>query len=72
MWKQAPHNVLDSIGFIQARGLSSSQQSLGDYFEGVGLAVLRRHLNGVARPGGRGALRLGGSPLCLLFLFLNP
>ena len=25
---------------------------------GVGLAVLRRHLDGVARPGGRGALRL--------------
>ena len=34
MWKQAPHNVLESIGIIQAQGLSSSYQSLGDYFEG--------------------------------------
>ena len=28
------NNVLDSIGIVQARGLSSSHQSLGDYFEG--------------------------------------
>ena len=33
MRKQASHDVLDSIGIIQARGLSSSHQSLGDYFE---------------------------------------
>ena len=31
---KASHNVLDLIGIIQARGLSSSNQSLGDYFEG--------------------------------------
>ena len=34
MRKQASHDVLDSIGIIQARGLSSSHQSLDDYFEG--------------------------------------
>ena len=34
MRKQASHDVLYSIGIIQARGLSSSHQSLGDYFEG--------------------------------------
>ena len=34
MWKQAPLNVLDSIGVIQAWGLSSCHQSLSDYFEG--------------------------------------
>ena len=34
VWKQAPNNVLDSIGIIQARGLSSSHQSLSDYFGG--------------------------------------
>ena len=33
MWKPAPHNILDSIGIIQARGLSSSHQSPSDYFE---------------------------------------
>ena len=34
MRKKASHDVLDSIGIIQARYLSSSHQSLGDYFEG--------------------------------------
>ena len=34
VWKQAPHNVLDSIKIIQAQGLSSGHQSLRDYFDG--------------------------------------
>ena len=34
MRKKASHDLLDSIGIIQAWGLSSSHQSLGDYFEG--------------------------------------
>ena len=34
MWKQALHNVLDSIGIIQAWGLPSSHQSFSDYFRG--------------------------------------
>ena len=34
MREQASHDVLDSIGIIQLRGLSSSHQSLSDYFEG--------------------------------------
>ena len=34
VWKQALHNVFESIGIIQARGRSSSHQSLSDYFEG--------------------------------------
>ena len=38
--KQAPHNVLDSIGIIQAWGLSSSHQSLSDYFEDETLCFL--------------------------------
>ena len=32
MWKQASHDVVDSIGIIQARGIFSSHQSLGNYF----------------------------------------
>ena len=34
VWKQPPHNVLDSIGIIQAWGLTFSHQSFSDYFEG--------------------------------------
>ena len=33
MWKQTLHDVLDSIGIIQAGGLSSLHQSLGNNFE---------------------------------------
>ena len=40
MRKQASHDVLDSIGIIQAQSLSSIHQSLGDYFEGEALWVL--------------------------------
>ena len=40
VWKQASHNLLDSIGIIQARGFSSSHQSLGDYLEGENPWVL--------------------------------
>ena len=34
VWKQASHDVLDSIGIVQAGGLTSSHKSLGNYFEG--------------------------------------
>ena len=34
VWKQVSHNILDLIVIVQARGLSSSHQFLGDYFEG--------------------------------------
>ena len=34
VWKQATHNVLESIGIVQARGLSSCHRFPGDYFEG--------------------------------------
>ena len=34
MQKQAWRDVLVSIGIIQARDISSSHQSIGDYFEG--------------------------------------
>ena len=34
------HDAFESIGIIQARGLSSSYQSLGDYFEGETALVL--------------------------------
>ena len=34
MREQALHDVLGSIGIIQARALPSSHQSLSDYFEG--------------------------------------
>ena len=34
MWKQTLHDVLDSIGIIQAGGLSSRHQYLGKNFEG--------------------------------------
>ena len=34
VWKQAPHNVLDSIEITQAGGLSSRHQSLDNKFKG--------------------------------------
>ena len=34
LWKHALRDVLDLIGIVQARSLSSSHQSLGNYFEG--------------------------------------
>ena len=47
VWKLASHEVLDSIEIVQAWGLSSSHQSLGNYFEGETPWVLFNFINQV-------------------------
>ena len=39
MWEQTLHDVLEPIGIVQTRGLSSSHQYFGNYFEDQTLII---------------------------------